>query len=188
METHAEQELLRRLAEDDQKALSLIYQHYWQCLFIAAYNVLKDKKACEDIIQEIFLQLWLRRGHLHIQESLKGYLLAATRYQVFRCIRQTIRQKEALSNLATKQQPAHTENSLLQKDLLQKVESVVAVLPEKCRLIYRLSREEFLSHKEISERLHISPKTVENQLTIALRRLRHSLEGFMILLSVIHYC
>jgi RNA polymerase sigma-70 factor (ECF subfamily) len=188
METHAEQELLCRLAQGDQKALSLIYQQYWQCLFISAFNVLKDKKACEDIIQEIFLQLWLRREHLHIQESLKGYLLAATRYQVFRCIRQAMRQKEAINALATKQKPAHTESNLLQKELLQKVEAVVSVLPEKCRMIYRLSREEYLTHKEISERLHISPKTVENQLTIALRRLRHSLEGFMILLSVVHYC
>ena len=59
-----------------------------------------------------------------------------------------------------------------------KVEKAVAELPEKCRLIFRLSREEHLSHKEIAERLQISPKTVENQLTIALRRLRHFLEDY----------
>ena len=71
-----------------------------------------------------------------------------------------------------------TDEALLQKDLYGNVNRAVAGLPEKCRLIYRLSREEHLSHKEIALRLNISSKTVENQLTIALRRLRHQLEEY----------
>lgn len=188
MELHAEQDLLRRLTNGDEKALSLIYQQYWQCLFISAYNVVKDKRTCEDIIQEIFLQLWIRRESLEIKESLKGYLLAATRYQVFRSVRKAAEQKKAIGILASHPQQALAESGILQKDLLRKIETTISGLPEKCRLIYRMSREEYLPHKEIAERLQISTKTVENQLTIALRRLRHSLEGFLILaLSIIHF-
>lgn len=182
MEPLVEQDLLRRLAEGDQTALTAIYQHYWQALFIAAYNVVKDKKTCEDIIQEIFLQLWLKRETLEIRESLKGYLMAATRYQVFRCIRKAAEQKRVFNRLAARPEPQNAEPALFQKELKRQVDQVVAVLPEKCRIIYKMSREEYLSHKEISERLQISPKTVENQLTIALRRLRHSLEGFLMLI------
>jgi RNA polymerase sigma-70 factor (ECF subfamily) len=67
--------------------------------------------------------------------------------------------------------------SVEEKELHAQIDEIVSRLPEKCRVIYKLSREEYLPHKEIADRLHISTKTVENQLTIALRRLRGSLEG-----------
>ena len=63
-----------------------------------------------------------------------------------------------------------------EKDLHEQINEIVSRLPEKCRVIYKLSREEYLPHKEIAARLHISIKTVENQLTLALRRLRVSLK------------
>jgi len=175
MNSQDEKEILRRLAEGDQSALTGIYQQFWQPLFLSAYNVIKDKKACEDIIQEIFLQLWLKRESLNVRESLKGYLLAATRYQVFRYIRNTPVRSELYIHLEERMAAPSADLSLLQKDLSRQIEKVVGDLPEKCQQIYRLSREELLSHKEIAERLNISTKTVENQLTIALRRLRLSL-------------
>ena len=175
-----EKALLHRLAHGDEAALTAIYHHYWQPLFLSAYQVLKDKKACEDIVQNLFLQLWLKREHLQVHASLKSYLLAATRYQVFHYLKnrpETIELPEALAMRFTL---STSDQSLLQKDLSQRVKEVVASLPQQCRLIYQLSREEHLSHKEISERLHLSPKTVENQITIALRRLRHSLQEWSV--------
>jgi RNA polymerase sigma-70 factor (ECF subfamily) len=185
MNSQDEKEMLRRLAEGDQGALTSIYQQYWQPLFISAYNIIKDKNACEDIIQEIFLQLWLKREDLQIRESLRGYLLAATRYQVFRHIRKTPARLELFEQLDERLTTSSSEQNLLQKDLHQKIDKIVHDLPEKCQLIYRLSREEYLSHKEIAERLGISTKTVENQLTIALRRLRISLQEWSFILIFI---
>ncbi len=181
MELQAEQDLLRRLAGGDEQALSALYREYWHCLFMAAYNVVRDKRTCEDIVQEIFLQLWLRRNSLQVRDSLKAYLLAATRYQVFRAVRKAAEQRTAMNGLAIQPDQPLAEQQLVHKDLQRQLESTILNLPEKCRQIYRLSREEFLSHKEISVRLQISTKTVENQLTIALRRLRHSLQGFLLL-------
>lgn len=180
MNQPAEQELLHRLAQGDDTALAAIYQQHWQSLFLSAYSVLRDRKQCEDIIQDIFLQLWLRRADLQIRESLKAYLATATRYQVFRHLRKAAEQKRVHLRLPPEPAAQETEQALFQKDIRQRIEAVVAVLPEKCRQIYRMSREDFLSHKEIAAQLQISPKTVENQLTIALRRLRHSLEGFLV--------
>jgi RNA polymerase sigma-70 factor (family 1) len=175
MNSQDENELLRRLAEGDQMALTTIYQQFWQPLFISAYNIIKDKNACEDIIQEIFLQLWLKREGLQIKQSLKGYLFAATRYQVFRYIKKTPARQDLFDQLEERSAASSPDHTLLQKELAQQINKLVCDLPEKCQQIYRLSREEYLSHKEIAERLNVSTKTVENQLTIALRRMRHSL-------------
>ena len=184
MQLPSEDELLRRLATGDEKALTILYQQYWQCLFVAAHHVLKDTDACEDIVQEIFLQLWQKRCDLQVRESLKAYLLAAVRYQVFRCLRKKALQQELPLHITEKLQTADPVNDLQHKNLQEQVNAVVAILPEKCRQIYRLSREEELSHKEIALRLQISTKTVENQITIALRRLRHGLEGLVVMLPI----
>jgi RNA polymerase sigma-70 factor (family 1) len=176
MKSHDENELLRRLAEGDQKALDSIYQQFWRPLYTSAYNLIKDKEVCEDIIQEIFLQLWLRRESLQIRASLNGYLLAATRYQVFHYIRKKPVRQYLFDDLEKRLAVPASDITLLQKDLHQQIDKIVGCLPEKCQQIYRLSREEYLSHKEIAEKLNISIKTVEGQLTIALRRLRLSLE------------
>lgn len=171
-----EWELLRRLAEGDSEALTTIYHQFWQPLFLSAYNIIKEKKTCEDIIQDIFLQLWVKRETLQVRSSLKAYLIAATRYQVFRHIRNSPERNDLFDKLQERLTSDPSDYPLLHKDLKKQVDNIVADLPEKCRMIYKLSREEYLSHKEIAERLDISPKTVENQLTIALRKLRLSLK------------
>jgi RNA polymerase sigma-70 factor (family 1) len=177
---HSEKLLLQQLKLSDEQALTLLYKAHWQPLFLSAYSVLKDKKACEDIVQEIFLQLWIRRQTLDVRESLSTYLSSAVRYQVFHYIRKASKkgvvQETEVSLLAVS-----PDEDLLRKDLHGQVHRVVEDLPERCRLIYRLSREEQLSHKEIAHRLNISIKTVENQLTIALRRVRHYLEEYSII-------
>lgn len=177
-----EKDLLLHLSQGDEAALTHIYKLYWQPLFINAYQVLKDKSVCEDIIQEIFLQLWMRREQLAIQDSLQAYLYAATRYQVFGHLKK-MASRETLMARAGKPSPVtYSDDTLMQKDLHEQVEKVVATLPDKCKLIYQLSREAHLSHKEIAEKLSISTKTVENQLTIALHRLRtHLKEAMMVI-------
>ena len=82
-----EKQLLSSLSSGNEEALTAIYQKYWNRLFLSAYNVLKDKEACEDIVQEIFVQLWQKKEQLVIKTSLEAYLVSATRYQVFHLIK-----------------------------------------------------------------------------------------------------
>jgi RNA polymerase sigma-70 factor (ECF subfamily) len=172
--------LLQQLKKGDEHALTQLYKAHWQPLYLSAYHILKDRKACEDIVQEIFLQLWLRRESLEVRETLKTYLSTAVRYQVFHHIRKTTK-KAAIPEKVKVTLAGNSDEALLCKDLHGQVHQVVEELPDRCRLIYRLSREEQLSHKEIAHRLNISIKTVENQLTIALRRVRHHLEEYSII-------
>jgi RNA polymerase sigma-70 factor (family 1) len=177
-----EKELLLRLSGGDESALTQIYILYWKPIFIHAYNVLKDKMVCEDIVQDIFMQLWRKRSTLHITDTLGGYLFAATRYQVFDVIRRSPHKYYLFDNIEERMYSPSADQATIEKDLQQHITNEVSKLPEKCRLIYKLSREEYLPHKEIAEKLQISIKTVENQLTIALRRLRLSLRDGMLLL------
>lgn len=179
--------LLRLLSQGNEEALALIYRAHWQHLFLSAYNVLKDKKTCEDIVQDLFVQLWAKRETLHVQASLKIYLSAAVRYQVFHHLRKAKRVRVLAEPVHENATTQSCDEMLLQKDLRGKVAKAVEALPEKCRAVYRLSREEHLSHKEIAARLNISGKTVENQLTIALRRLRHYLEEYSIISALLFF-
>jgi RNA polymerase sigma-70 factor (family 1) len=177
-----EKELLLLLAKGNQQALKLIYQKYWQRLFLSAYSVLKDREACEDIIQEIFIQLWERRETLKITYSLEAYLFSATRYQVFHIIKKLPGRPELFANLEERLLADAPDIPLYIKDLQQRINLAVDSLPDKCKTIYKLSREQYLSYKAIADQLHISEKTVENQLSIAFKKLREALGDLMLLM------
>jgi len=175
-----DKQLIDRLKCDDDIALSIIYKKYWQSLYIAAHNILKDQQACEDIIQELFIKLWNNRHAIEITVSLKAYLYASIRYEVYRQIRTGSVRGEIYDNLLERIQTPTSYNDIEYKELMLQISAVINKLPQKCREIYKLSREEHLSHKQIAGQLNISTKTVENQLTKALRHLRTSLSASVI--------
>jgi RNA polymerase sigma-70 factor (family 1) len=170
-----EKNILQKLANGDETALAEMYREYWQSLFISAYNIIKDKEACSDILQDIFLQLWVRREKLEITSSLEAYLHTAVRYHVFKHIRKSTYVNRYFENLELRFSAASADEEIMLKQLNEQVAHAVQSLPKQCMLIFKLSREEHLSNREIAEQLNISVKTVENQMTIALRRLRLSL-------------
>ena len=175
MNVYNEKELLEQLSKGEETAIEGIYRVFWQPLFISGYNVLRDKAACEDIIQDIFLQLWVKRESLHIKESLGAYLHSAVRYQVLRHIRNNPAESRFFEKLEERTAGPSPEHAMNLKEINHLVNKVVKGLPERCRTVYLLSREQQLSHKEIAQQMHISTKTVENHLTNALKVLRSSL-------------
>jgi RNA polymerase sigma-70 factor (family 1) len=177
----SDSQLIDRLKLGDEGALASIYKKYWQQLYLSAYNVLKDNQACEDIIQELFIKLWNNRQNLEITISLKGYLYASIRYEVYRQVRSGKVTADVFNTLFDQIAASAEYDNIEYKELIAQVSLVVNTLPEKCREVYHLSREEYLSHKQIAARLNISTKTVENHLTKALRQLRTSLGSFLFL-------
>lgn len=170
-------ELIKQLHLGSEAALASMFHKYWQPLFVAAFNVLKDKDACEDIIQEIFVTIWDRHEELEIRSSLKAYLFSSMRYEVYRQIKAGNVREDIFDQIYLRLQAPIPDDNIEYKELLAKVNAIVDALPVRCREVYQLSREEQLSHKEIAERLQISPKTVENHITKALHHLRISLGG-----------
>lgn len=173
--------LLESFRNDDQTAFKEIYKRYWSKLFIYAYNVLHDKDVCEDIIQEVFANLWTRRKSLHI-ENVSAYLYQAVRFQIFKQFRQRKLIDRHASEIDTFISDHKTEESVEYKELHNRVENLISALPEQRRIIFQLSRNDELSNKEIASQLHISIQTVKNQISNALKSIRKSIKSIITLL------
>jgi len=168
-------ELASFLREGDKAAFSEIYHRYWEGLHRSAFAVLKDSSACDDLLQEIFVWLWLNREKHHVS-SFEPYLRAAVKYKVANIIRHgKIRATYYLHSLSSFEQSFVETENVETKELKEIITKFSNSLPEKARKIFRMSRFEYLSNKEIAEQLGISEKTVENQMNINLKKLRVSL-------------
>lgn len=171
-------DLLEMLRSNNEDALAIIYSRYWSKLYLSAYAVLNDQPAAEDIVQDIMVQLWVKR-HTSTIESLQAYLYAAVRYQVYKAVKAAKTLESIDTETVVMRSSLQADSRVNQKDVNEQLRAGVGSLPEKCRQIFELSRKEYLSTKEIANRLGLAPKTVENQLTIALRRLRSILNDVL---------
>ncbi|MFT3946686.1 MAG: RNA polymerase sigma-70 factor [Agriterribacter sp.] len=181
---YSDGELLDALREGDQAAFDEIYQRYWAGMFHSAYALLKDRDAAMDILQEVFIWLWQHRESVQIVFSLKTYLSSSVYYKTANYIRQGKVRRAFFEELKTMRTEQTEEDDMEIKELTAIIKQHTSRLPEKCRQVYYLSRNEHLSNKEIAERMGISVKTVENQMTIALRRLRTSLKKIVLWLVI----
>jgi RNA polymerase sigma-70 factor (ECF subfamily) len=175
--------LIALIQENDLVAFERIYNKYWSKLYLSAYNILRDRQVSEDITQEVLVNLWMKRANLQLT-SLNAYLYTSVRYQVFNVIRSGKVRADLFNHLEELFSNNGGEDILSEKDINRLLEQGIAELPEKCRQIFIMSRKEHLSTKEIAERLGIAPKTVENQLTVALNRLRKTLGDFVCIAAI----
>jgi RNA polymerase sigma-70 factor (family 1) len=172
-----DQQLLLLLNQGDQKAFEAIYDRYARSLFRYIYNHTRNKEVSEEIVQELFISLWTKRENLSI-DSLNAYLYRASKYQLLSYLRSDKVRKKYAAEFVLFLAGRH-DNSLEEfinvSDLQVMIESAISKLPERCQMVFRMSRFENASIQEIAERLNISTGTVENYLSQALRHLRASL-------------
>ena len=171
-------ELLYLLSQNDKAAFTELYNRYWQKLYAIAYNRLKETQTAEDIVHDVMAGLWSSREKINI-ELLENYLATATKYAVLGKLRKKERERQFQNSL--NQTPVfelQIEEKLHYKKILEVIKTEVELLPERCRLIFKCSREEGKPVKQIARELNISPKTVENQLTKAIKQLRLATKSF----------
>jgi len=176
--------LLQMFNNRDEKALALIYEKYWEIMFVAANNIIKDKAICEDLIQDVFVVLWSKRDTIYIKKSIKSYLYTSTVYKVYSYLRKNKNfiTEEFLLEYNNKSKRLNPEGELIYKELVAHLDAVVETLTPKCKIVYKLSREDQLSHKEIAEKLSISQRTVESHISNALKVIRASLGNTQLLM------
>lgn len=162
--------------EDDRTAFAEIYNRYWDKIFILAANALDSPEEAEECVQDIFCSLWDRRTTLKLNYSLYTYLAVAVKYKVINILDKAYRKRLRIAELQLAEPLVPSaEMSLLEKELFARLENEVNRLPEKCRIVFKMSREEGKTHKQIAEELNISEKTVNNHLTKALKDLSGNL-------------
>lgn len=166
-------------------AFEEIYNRYWNKLYAAAYKRLQSKEVSEELVQDLFTSLWVNRNTINIHTSLAAYLFTSVRYLVLGQVQKEMVRANYKDSLYLNRVDNSTEETVLLKDLVTNLNVAVEQLPVKCKSVFELSRKENKSNKEIAAELGISEKTVENQLTKALKRLRLSLNSLLMSLSLL---
>jgi len=175
-----ERELLSRLKTSDQGAFDAIFRAHYASLVGFAQGLLYDRSAAEDVAQEVLLELWRRREDVAIQESLRAYLLRATRNRALNQLRHAKVQRRAEPHLKPQEAVAPAGASEIVADELKRaITAAIAELPPGCREVFSLSRDAGLRYAEIATTLGISVKTVESQMGKALRHLRLRLAAWL---------
>ena len=153
---------------------NIFFDTYYEdlCNFVNTY--LRDESLSEDIVQDIFVYLWEKKDSLPANCSIKSYLYTASKNKSLNYLRTDTSRKRIAGVLAPQFEPTVAEAGqyLEFKELTKIVQDAVEALPSQCKRIYRLSRDKALSNKEIALKLGISVKTVENQITIAIKKIK----------------
>ncbi|MBO6522527.1 MAG: RNA polymerase sigma-70 factor [Balneolaceae bacterium] len=159
-----------------EKEFRELYLNYYPIIFKVAVYILKEEEAAEDTVQEIFIKLWENPSLLSGVEYIKSYLISMTKNLAFDKLKAQKKESEHILQL----EKTMEEDELIEEENFRKaLEKVVSELPPKCRLIFSLSRFEGLSNDEIADYLQISKRTVETQISLALKAFRGDLRPIL---------
>ncbi|HFC01018.1 MAG TPA: RNA polymerase sigma-70 factor [Phaeodactylibacter sp.] len=176
MENLTDQELISSLQNGKEQAMDILFRRHYSSICRAVYRILKDNNLSEDIAQEVFLGLWKKRENLNITSSVQAYLKRAAINKSLNYIRdQRIKLNDEVEMPLLSNNQSSTQQQLEADDLQKIINQTIDNLPKRCRVIFVLSRFEEMSYKEIATELNISIKTVENQISKALKILRTAL-------------
>lgn len=165
-----DEKLLNKIQTGDEAAFQLLFEKYYQQLCYSAYKICADEHKSKDLAQEVFLDIWKRRANLNIHTSFQAFLRRAVTYKAIDYVRaQKLDMKETIDLGSA---PERSHQNLELNELKELIHRTAEKLPERCRIIFFMSRFEEMSHKEIAAKLEISEKTIENQITKALKILR----------------
>ncbi|HZB14617.1 MAG TPA: RNA polymerase sigma-70 factor [Chryseolinea sp.] len=176
---YSDEGLLKLLKQQELGAFEEIYLRYWKKLYSAAYKRVQSREISEELVQDIFTSLWINRHVLKI-EMLSAYLHSAIKYKVINHLekemsRRVYAQSQVKSLVSVENS---TEDSVYLNELNLALEKEIQKLPPKRKQIFKLSRQEHLSIKQVASYLGISEKTAENQLGKALKELKVNLKHF----------
>jgi RNA polymerase sigma-70 factor (family 1) len=171
-------DLQLRLAADDQSAFRELYDYFSPRLLQFAFAIIHSRETAEEIVEDAFVQIWKNRLRVSRLENLNWYLYITTRNISYSYHRKQKRHKHyELDDIVLPyyQVDATPEDILISRELLQLINRAINNLPPKCRLIFKLVKEDKLKYCEVAELLQLSDKTVENQIGIALKKIHSAI-------------
>lgn len=170
--------LINRLKSGEEAAYELLFREYYQMLVVFASKYLHDLEDAKELVQDLFVYLYEKREQLEINSSLKSYLFRSVHNRALNHINaQKIRDKHAQYVKDSIQIREGTlEQEIYKTELEQAIHQAIKNLPPKCRQIFQMNRFEGLSNSEIAEKLDLSKRTVETQISKALKILRSKIQ------------
>ncbi|MES1225858.1 MAG: RNA polymerase sigma-70 factor [Bacteroidota bacterium] len=170
--------LLARIAEDDEQAFRAIFEHYKAPFYAIAFKMTRSADIAEEIVQDVFVTLWIKRNLAVTAKKPENYLYAILYNSVYTHFRRIVQEHKLKSKIAQVEDKIENriETLLLEKENRTILENIISRLPPQQRLIYKLAKQEGVSREEIARQLNISPNTVRNHLATAVNYLRVSLK------------
>lgn len=174
--TDSDLKLLESLRINNQAALKEIFKAHYPAVLSCIFRLIPQQAIAEDLSQEVFLRFWEKRTTINIKSSIAAYIRQMAVNEALGYLRK--RKKMPLEPINEYQVASvhSSEDAYLHTEMQEQVHRAIDELPDRCRLIFLLSRFEQLSYKEISQKLDISPKTVENQISKALKSMRKAID------------
>ncbi|WP_341837837.1 sigma-70 family RNA polymerase sigma factor [Chitinophaga pollutisoli] len=175
-------DIWQRVRQDDGAAFKVLFDRYWEKLYVYALNRLPSESDAQDVVQDVMISLWSRRATVNITTTLAAYLHAAVQYEVLAFLSRASKLAGRKEELEKTVLPAFISflDPLQLKEFQSLVEAEVSRLPEKMQQVYRLRQEKDLSVREISRLLDVSEQTVRNQLNASYHKLRKHLKEAML--------
>ncbi|TDQ07498.1 RNA polymerase sigma-70 factor [Pedobacter metabolipauper] len=183
-QSFSDADLVKLVASGDHAAYTQLFERYWAVLLQHAVKLLKDEDEALDVVQSIFTALWVKRNGIKISSSVKSYLYSAVRNRIISKIRHNKVHEGYLHSLVDLEEKGDfvTDNQVRFKELTSQLEMEVSKLPPRQQEVFKLSRNQGLSHAQIAEALSISDETVKKQINKALKVLKVKLEAYLLVL------
>lgn len=171
-----DKKLIHEIRRGDEKAFRVMYELYFPKVVSYATKLLRSQEDSKEVAQDVFVKLWAKRYELDSSQSISGLIFRITKFLAIDRIRKQENELK-MSNISMAFQVGgrSLEAEYLDAELNSVYLGSVEKLPNKRRLIFQLSRSKELSHKEISQKLNISTKTVEAQIRLALQQIREDI-------------
>ncbi|MEG0887821.1 MAG: RNA polymerase sigma-70 factor [Bacteroides sp.] len=168
----SEKQLLVSLKVGDHDAFTMLYNQYWRQVYNFCRLYVQNDEA-EEVMQEVFIKLWMNRDSIDEDENLKGYLFIITRNLIFnRNRKKSYETALKMTLIAAVEESCEFEEEFNTNDLKEYIDTLIEKMPIQRQVIFNLSRKEYLSYKEIALKLGISEKTVEQSISRTIKFLK----------------
>jgi RNA polymerase sigma-70 factor (ECF subfamily) len=186
---YTDKELMQEIKADNMFAFDVLYKKYCKRLYKFGNNILKSNVDTENLIQDVFLNLWENRNKVEKDSSIKSYIFTITYNSAISIIRKKARESEYVEYLKSLQEvnaePVNVE--LEYKELTNTLDEIVQALPMRQKEVYLLHKVKGLKYNEIAELLNISANTIENHMSRALKTIRRKLGNYSLFAILFWY-
>ncbi|HTF20642.1 MAG TPA: RNA polymerase sigma-70 factor [Chryseolinea sp.] len=186
--TTDEWKLIREaIVQGDEWAFGKLYNGLWSRLYAVAFNYVRDKATAQEIVQEVFIKLWLRREELGNVLDIHAFALQSTKFRIYDHFdKQAVQEKYVAYSLKHGESQVNDAHQLAEfNETRSRIERELACLPETTQRVFRLSRQEQFSNKEIASNMKLSVKAVEYHITQSLKHLRLKLGNLLVLFATL---
>jgi RNA polymerase sigma-70 factor (family 1) len=187
LEFYSDEDLLRLLKEGELSAFDTLFNRYQKKAYRMALYRLREKEAAEEVVQELFVNIWVKRDKIVINQTFASYLFTALKYTILNYMRhESVRDKYiAYMEKDLSELDDSTQEQIFAHDFEVNLDGAIKELPDQCAKVFTMRHKEQFSVKEIAESLSISPNTVKNHLSKAQKLLRLQLKEFLTILILL---